>query len=84
MSDWLRWKARREIDASELSALGQHIIDQWQAQVITTQCRCSLLVAGYPAFKIGDVWHCDEHRLANVKIVAVRRASLAQREELCK
>lgn len=46
------------------------------------QCLCRILTAGSPAFKVGDFWHCDTHRCADMRIIAVRDATLAQREQL--
>jgi hypothetical protein len=69
---------------ADLAALGRRIIDRWIAQVITLECGCSFPVAGgKPLFAVGDEWHCDEHNRANVRIVSVRMASLAQRDALC-
>jgi len=54
----------------------------WHFQRITLACLCRLATFGRSPFKRGDMWHCEEHRKANVEIVAVAPATPEEREEM--
>jgi hypothetical protein len=62
--------------------LDVHLSGIWHFQRIALACLCRLVTMGRVPFKRGDTWHCDEHKRADIEIIAVSPATLAEREEL--
>lgn len=53
-------------------------------QRVVLECCCTTRLFGRPEsqLKRGDMWHCLRHDLANVRVVDVLPATVADREQL--
>lgn len=56
----------------------------WCFQRVVLECCCTTRLLGRPEsqLKRGDMWHCLNHNLPNVRVVDVLPATVTDREQL--